>query len=101
MSDALFLRHHRLESVRLVLAAGGGDDPLDNEEQLADQMDSLPFLARFQYEATAEYLAGLFDPVAVSYKVCRELHASQSACVPGCPCSCAESLTLHCGREDT
>ena len=61
----------RLESVRLVLAAGGGDDPLDNEEQLADQMDSLPFLARFQYEATAEYLAGLFDPLAIAYKVCR------------------------------
>lgn len=54
-----------------MLAAGGGDDPLDNEEQLADQMDSLPFLARFQYEATAEYLAGLFDPLAVLYKVTR------------------------------
>ena len=52
-----------------MLAAGGADDPLDNEEQLADQMDSLPFLARFQYEATAEYLAGLFDPLAVLYKV--------------------------------
>ena len=52
-----------------MLAAGGADDPLDNEEQLADQMDSLPFLARFQYEATAEYLAGLFEPLAVLYKV--------------------------------
>jgi hypothetical protein len=61
-------RARRLESVRLVQAGGGGDDPLDNEEQLADQMDSLPFLARFQYEASAKYLTGLFDPLAVLYK---------------------------------
>ena len=69
-----------------MLAAGGADDPLDNEEQLADQMDSLPFLARFQYEATAEYLAGLFDPLAVLYKVTSFLYC-KNASLQHCICS--------------
>ena len=45
----------------------GGEDPLDNAEQLADQMDALPFLCRFQYERTSSYLAGLMDPVLAAY----------------------------------
>jgi hypothetical protein len=73
--------------VRLVQAGGGGDDPLDNEEQLADQMDSLPFLARFQYEASAKYLTGLFDPLAVLYK------ARESAC----PCNAHFTVSVRLG----
>lgn len=42
---ALFLVH-RLDSVRVVLQNGVADDPLDNDEQLQDQMDALPYLCR-------------------------------------------------------
>ena len=64
----------RLASVASVAAAaaggggGGGDDPLDNEEQLSDQMDSLPYLCRFQYGDTAEYLLNLLDPRLAQYQ---------------------------------
>ena len=63
----------RLASVAAVAAAaaGGGappEDPLDNEEQLSDQMDSLPYLCRFQYADTAEFLLGLLDPRLAQYQ---------------------------------
>ena len=62
-------RIRRLESVRAVLeGGGGGEDPLDNEEQLGDQLDALPFLCRFQYDATSAYLLALMDPVLVAYQ---------------------------------
>ena len=58
-----------MESVRAVLeGGGGGEDPLDNEEQLGDQLDALPFLCRFQYDATSAYLLALMDPVLVAYQ---------------------------------
>ena len=56
----------RLESVRAVLE-NGGEDPLENEEQLADQMDALPFLCRFQYARTCSYLVALMDPLLAAY----------------------------------
>lgn len=41
----------RLESVRLVLVqAGSLDEMLDAEEQLSEQLESLPYLVRFQYD---------------------------------------------------
>lgn len=41
----------RLESVRLVLAQGNGlEEMLDAEEQLSEQLESLPYLVRFQYD---------------------------------------------------
>lgn len=58
----------RLESVRAVAQNGASEDPLDNEEQLQDQLDSLPYLCRFQYGETAEYLAGLTDPLIAAYQ---------------------------------
>ncbi len=55
-----------LDSVAAAVA-GGGEDPLDNEEQLADQLDSIPFLCRFQYARTAEYLLQFLDPLVAAY----------------------------------
>lgn len=57
----------RLESVTAVLQSGVGDDPLDNDEQLQDQLDSLPYLCRFQYEKMSKYLCSLMDPIINSY----------------------------------
>ena len=53
----------RLESVRTMMGANEGDDPLDNEEQLQDQMDSLPYMCRLQYSRSATYLSSLADPI--------------------------------------
>eukprot|EP00898_Chlorokybus_atmophyticus_P001655 jgi/Chlat1/2490/Chrsp175S02362 len=57
----------RLDSVQAVLQSNFTDDPLDNEEQLQDQLDSLPYLCRFQYEKTTEYLTTLLEPVLTAY----------------------------------
>ncbi len=58
----------RLESVAAVAAAAGSiDDPLEEEEQLSEQLESLPQLCRFQYEATCRYLCSLLDPLLARY----------------------------------
>ncbi len=61
----------RLESVRAVLGAGVGEDPLDNEEQVADQMDALPYMCRFQYEHAAQRIAARMDPLLAAYSKAR------------------------------
>jgi exportin-7 len=56
----------RLESA----SALGSDDgsPLAGDEgSLADQLDALPHLCRFQYAQTADLLAGLLDPLAAAH----------------------------------
>jgi exportin-7 len=53
--------------VRAVLAASSMDDPLDNEEQLQDQMESLPAMCRFLYDATCEYMCSIIDPLIRTY----------------------------------
>uniref|UniRef100_A0A061RU54 Ran-binding protein n=1 Tax=Tetraselmis sp. GSL018 TaxID=582737 RepID=A0A061RU54_9CHLO len=57
----------RLESVTAVLQNGVADDPLDNEEQLQDQMDSLPYLCRFQYEKMSKYICSIMDPILSAF----------------------------------
>ena len=34
---------------------------------LQDQLDSLPYLCRFQYASTSEFLVGLMDPLITAY----------------------------------
>lgn len=58
----------RLESVAAVAASDGSiEDPLEAEEQLSEQLESLPQLCRFQYEATCAYLCSLLDPLLQRY----------------------------------
>ena len=45
------------------MASSGIEDPLDNEEQLGDQMEALPYMCRLQYTSTQDYLCGLADPL--------------------------------------
>lgn len=55
----------RIECIRSALAASdASDDPLGDEEQLTEQLESLPSLCRFQLTQASEYIVGLFDPVA-------------------------------------
>lgn len=37
------------------------EDPLDNEEQLQEQLESLPYLCRFQSEKMSSYFCSAFD----------------------------------------
>ena len=50
-----------------VLANTALDDPLENAEQLADQMDSLPFIFRFEYEEMNQYFCSVMDPIVAAY----------------------------------
>ncbi|KAH9557462.1 hypothetical protein CY35_07G085500 [Sphagnum magellanicum] len=51
----------------MVLQNNITEDPLDNEEQLQDQLDSLPYLCRFQYEKTSNYIITLLEPILQAY----------------------------------
>lgn len=63
----------RLESVRAVLANGIAEDPLESEEQLQEQMDSLPYMCRFQYEYAVELIVGRMDPIVAAYQKVAQL----------------------------
>jgi len=59
----------RIECIRAALAsADASDDPLGDEEQLTEQLESLPSLCRFQLPQASEFIVGLFDPVAQMYQ---------------------------------
>ncbi|KAL3148536.1 hypothetical protein ABBQ38_013973 [Trebouxia sp. C0009 RCD-2024] len=57
----------RLESVTTVLANSALDDPLENAEQLSEQMESLPYIFRFEYEDMNTYFCSVMDPIATAY----------------------------------
>jgi exportin-7 len=74
----------RLQSVPAVVAAGGGaEDPLENEEEMQGQLDSLPHLVRFQYLANAEYLMNLADPILAAYTNYNTAAAGSNAALVG------------------
>jgi len=63
----------RLDSVQLVLRNPSVEDMLENEEQLQEQFDCLPFLCRFQYEELSKYLCSLTDPLVKGFTDCGNL----------------------------
>lgn len=46
---------------------------MDNEEQLQDQLESLPHLCRFKYETTVTFLTQLLDPAIAEFNHCTNL----------------------------
>ena len=82
----------RLDSVQAVLQNNLADDPLDNEEHLQDQMDSLPYLCRFQYEKSSSYVAALLEPILQVQ--CSIRHTARPLTHP--PSTCSHALQrLH------
>jgi len=75
----------RLESVGLVLQNGLLEDMLDNEEALAEQLDALPYLVRFQYDKSAAFITRLLDPLldAFSKATSAALPPQQQAVLEG------------------
>ena len=43
------------------------EDPLDNEEQLQEQLESLPYLCRFKCDTMSAYLCQSFDHALQRY----------------------------------
>lgn len=66
----------RLDSVQAVLQNNIAEDPLDNEEHLQDQLDSLPYLCRFQYDKTSSYIVALLEPILQSYTEAGKMQAA-------------------------
>ncbi|EFJ44129.1 hypothetical protein VOLCADRAFT_65225 [Volvox carteri f. nagariensis] len=58
----------RLESVQRCAANPSLDDMLDTEDALSEQLDALPYLMRYQYDRSAQYLTSLMDPACDYYK---------------------------------
>lgn len=44
------------------------EELLENEETLADQLDALPYLCRFMYDASCAYICGLMDPLIQQFR---------------------------------
>ena len=57
----------RLDSVTAVARGDAEEDPLDDEERLQDQLESLPHLCRFKYESTVRFLVTHLDPAIAEF----------------------------------
>ncbi|BBN20485.1 exportin-7 [Marchantia polymorpha subsp. ruderalis] len=53
----------RFDAVEAVSCDRISEDPLDSGEQLQDQLDCIPYLCRFQYKKTSEYIISLLEPI--------------------------------------
>jgi len=76
----------RLASVDAVAGgAQGVEDPLESQDQLSDQMDALPYLCRFRYEQTADYLQSVIAPLAQQWEAAAQqgLPPDQAAALEG------------------
>ena len=65
----------RLDSVTAVARGDADEDPVDNEERLQDQLESLPHLCRFQYETTVGFLTRMLDPAIAEFNHCANMPA--------------------------
>ena len=63
----------RLDSVTAVARGEAEEDPLDDEERLQDQLESLPHLCRFKYDTTVAFLVRMLDPAIAEFNQCTNL----------------------------
>ena len=63
----------RLDSVAALQRGDAEEDPLDDEERLQDQLESLPHLCRFRYEQTVGCIVGALDPAVAEFTACANL----------------------------
>eukprot|EP01031_Cornospumella_fuschlensis_P029111 gene29111-35131_t len=59
-----------LETVEQNVEGGDGDDPLDDEGGIREQMDRLPPLVRLQYDTVGNFLLQQFEQSLVLYACC-------------------------------
>jgi exportin-7 len=53
-------------------------EALEEEENLEDQLDSLPYLCRFKYEGTAEFLMQWLDPCIAKFQAGEDINLVES-----------------------
>ena len=63
----------RLDSVTAVARGEAEEDPLDDEERLQDQLESLPHLCRFKYDTTVAFLVRMLDPAIAEFNQCTNM----------------------------
>ena len=57
----------RIQSVPAVQSGQIEEDPLEEDSQLQEQLESIPHLCRFQYMDTSEYIIAMMDPLLEKY----------------------------------
>ncbi|KAF0917476.1 hypothetical protein E2562_020592 [Oryza meyeriana var. granulata] len=57
----------RINSVQASFANDSSDDTLDNVEVLQEQLESLPYLCRFQYQNSSIYIINIMEPLLQAY----------------------------------
>ncbi|KAL5220326.1 hypothetical protein ABZP36_025039 [Zizania latifolia] len=57
----------RINSVQASFADDSADNPLDNVEVLQEQLESLPYLCRFQYQHSSLHIINIMEPLLQAY----------------------------------
>uniref|UniRef100_A0A0D9ZAK8 Importin N-terminal domain-containing protein n=1 Tax=Oryza glumipatula TaxID=40148 RepID=A0A0D9ZAK8_9ORYZ len=57
----------RINSVQASFANDSSDDTLDNVDVLQEQLESLPYLCRFQYQNSSIYIINIMEPLLQAY----------------------------------
>ncbi|CAA3005622.1 exportin-7 isoform X1 [Olea europaea subsp. europaea] len=68
----------RLDSVQAGLPDDISEHPLDNVDLLQDQLDSFPYLCRFQYESSSMFIINILEPVLQVYVEKGQLQTSDN-----------------------
>jgi len=79
----------RMELVSALLRSNDADvdDPLEDDEQLTEQLDTLPSLCRFQLQQVSSYVLSLFEPSARLYQQALSQPACERTGNPRCSCA--------------
>ncbi|KAF7116640.1 hypothetical protein RHSIM_RhsimUnG0020700 [Rhododendron simsii] len=57
----------KFDSIQAGLSDDLSEDPLDNVELLQDQLESIPYICRFQYESCSTFIMQIMDPILQLY----------------------------------
>ncbi|KAL9235176.1 hypothetical protein vseg_009963 [Gypsophila vaccaria] len=68
----------RFDSVQAALPDDLSENPLDNVENLQDQLDCFPHLCRFQYEQSSLYIIKVVEPLLQNYTERAQLPANDT-----------------------
>lgn len=76
---------YRLQSVEESVQGNIGEDLLDDEGQLQEQLDTIPQLCRFKFEETARMLIAVMDPLLAAFQQYSQQQTSQQGMDPPLP----------------
>ena len=59
----------RLKAAEEMAGSDSVEDLLEEQTNIQEQLERLPSICRYQYEAVGQYFLSLFDPALQQYKV--------------------------------